>query len=263
MPRFAANLTMLFGEHPFLERFGAAAEQGFGHVEFLFPYDHPAAEVRAARDAAGVEVVLFNLPAGDWAGGERGIASLPARVEEFRAGVEQALAYAEALDCPRLNCLAGLRHDGVAYEEQWRTLVENVRHAGAQVAAAGRTLVVEPVNAKDVGGFFVPTTSDVLRLLDEVADPRIRLQFDIYHVQRGEGDVTTRLRALIDRIEHIQVADCPGRHQPGTGELDFGFLFDELDRLGYPGTVGLEYLPDPDTVSSLAWRERLAERSAT
>lgn len=263
MPRFAANLTMLFTEHPFLERFAAAADAGFGAVEFLFPYEQTAAEVRDALRDANLEVVLFNLPAGDWAAGERGIASLPDRVEEFREGVEQALEYAAALDCPRLNCLAGLHAPGVDRAAQWGTLVENVRHAGERVAAAGRTLVVEPVNDKDVAGFFLPTTIDAIRLLDEVGDARVRLQFDVYHVQRMEGDVTPRLRALLDRIDHVQIADNPGRHQPGTGELDFGFLFDELDRLGYPGHVGLEYVPEPDTLGSLAWRERLTERSAS
>lgn len=262
MPRFAANLSMLFTEHPFLERFAAAADAGFAHVELLFPYAHTADEVRSARDAAGVEIVLFNLPAGDWEGGERGLAAVPDRVDEFRAGVERALEYADALDVPRLNCLAGLRADGQE-GDQWRTLVDNVRHAGERVAAAGRTLVVEPVNDKDVEGFLLPTTTDVLRLLDEVGDERIRLQFDIYHVQRMEGDVTPRLRELLPRIDHVQLADNPGRHQPGTGELNFGFLFEELDRLGYAGVVGLEYTPEPDTLSSLAWRERLTERSAS
>jgi len=263
MPRLAANLTMLFTEHPFLERFAAAADAGFDAVEFLFPYEHSAAEVRGAVRDANLEVVLFNLPAGDWAGGERGLAALPDRVQEFRAGVERALEYAAELDCPRLNCLAGLSADGGDAAAQWRTLVENVRHAGECVAAAGRTLVVEPVNDKDVAGFFLPTTTDAIRLLDEVGDPRVRLQFDVYHVQRMEGDVTARLRALFDRIDHVQIADNPGRHQPGTGELNFGFLFAELDRLGYAGLVGLEYVPEPDTLSSLGWRERLTERSAS
>ncbi len=263
MPRLAANLTMLFTEHPFLERFAAAADAGFDAVEFLFPYEHSAAEVRGAVRDANLEVVLFNLPAGDWAAGERGLAALPDRVQEFHAGVERALEYAAELECPRLNCLAGLSADGGDPAAQWGTLVENVRHAGERLAAAGRTLVVEPVNDKDVAGFFLPTTTDAIRLLDEVGDARVRLQFDFYHVQRMEGDVTARLRALLDRIDHVQIADNPGRHQPGTGELNFGFLFAELDRLGYPGLVGLEYVPEPDTLSSLGWRERLTERSAS
>lgn len=257
MPRFAANLTMLFTEHPFLDRFAAAAQSGFKHVEFLFPYEHPANEVRAALHEAGLGQVLFNLPAGDWAAGDRGIAADPGRVDEFRAGVDRALEYAAVLDCTRLNCLAGLRLEGVAHAAQWDALVGNVRYAAGRLAEEARTLLVEPVNDKDVAGFFLPTTADAIRLLDEVADPSVRLQFDVYHVQRMEGDVTARLRALLPRIAHLQVADNPGRHQPGTGELNFPFLFDELDRLGYDGFVGLEYVPEPDTARSLAWRERL------
>ncbi|MDQ6605507.1 MAG: hydroxypyruvate isomerase [Actinomycetota bacterium] len=256
MPRFAANLTMLFTEHPFLERFAAAAESGFTHVEFLFPYEHPADEVRTALDEAGLAQVLFNLPAGEWGAGDRGIAADPGRVDEFRAGVDTALEYAAILDCRRLNCLAGLRLEGVARDAQWDTLVDNVRYAAGRVAGEDRTLLVEPVNDKDVEGFLLPRTDDVIALLDEVGDPSVRLQFDIYHVQRMEGDVTARLRTLLPRIAHLQVADNPGRHQPGTGELNFQFLFDEIDRLGYDGFVGLEYSPQPDTVGSLAWLER-------
>jgi hydroxypyruvate isomerase len=256
MPRFAANLTMLFTEHPFLERFVAASESGFTHVEFLFPYEHGATDVRAALDEAELVQVLFNLPAGDWEAGDRGIAADPDRVDEFRAGVDTALEYAASLDCPRLNCLAGLRLEGVPRAKQWNTLLDNVRYAAGRVAEENRTLLVEPVNDKDVEGFLLPSTADVIGLLDEVGDPSVRLQFDIYHVQRMEGDVTARLRSLLPRIAHVQLADNPGRHQPGTGELNFPFLFDELDRLGYDGFVGLEYVPEPDTVGSLAWRER-------
>jgi len=257
MPRFAANLTMLFTEHPFLERFAAASRAGFEHVEFLFPYEHPAEAVRAALQDAGLEQALFNLPAGDWEAGERGIAAHPDRVEEFRAGVDRALEYAEALDCPRLNCLAGLRLDGTEDAAQWDALAANVGYAAERLAEHGRVLLVEPVNDKDVAGFFLPTTSDAIRLLDTVDHPNVRLQFDVYHVQRMEGDVTARLRALFSRNGHVQVADNPGRHQPGTGELNFAFLFDELDRLGYDGVVGLEYVPEPDTAGSLAWRDHL------
>lgn len=258
MPRFSANLSMLYGELPFLERFAAACEAGFDHVECMFPYEQPADAVRARLRASASELVLFNLPAGDWAAGDRGIAADPARVDEFRAGVEQALAYATALDCPRLNCLAGCRRDDCSHEEQWATLVANVRHAARRVAADGRTLLIESVNPKDVPGFLVPTLDDAVRLLDEVDEEATAIQFDVYHVQRSQGDVTTNLRALLPRIGHVQVADAPGRHQPGTGELNFAFLFDELDRLGYDGCVGLEYVPDPDTATSLAWRETLS-----
>jgi hydroxypyruvate isomerase len=265
MPTFAANLTFLWTELPFLERFEAAAQAGFSHVEYMFPYAHPAQDIRARLDSNGLEQVLFNLPAGDWAAGDRGIASDPSRVREFRAGVEQALTYAEALDAPQLNCLAGLELAGVEPEVQWTTLVENVRFAARRLSAAGRRLLVEPVNTFDVPGFLVPATSDVVRLLDEVGEPEVRLQFDAYHVQRMEGDPASRLETLLDRVGHVQIADHPGRHQPGTGKINFAALFELLDDTGYPGTVGLEYVPEPDTSGSLGWLERygfaLSERS--
>ena len=256
VPTFAANLTFLWSELPFPERFEAAREAGFAQVEYMFPYEYPAGEIRARLDANGLEQVLFNLPAGDWAAGDRGIASDPGRVEEFRSGVERALVYAEALDVAQLNCLAGLQLDGVDRAVQWKTLVENVRHAARRLGAGGRRLLVEPVNTFDVPGFLLPKTDDVLRLLDEVAEPGVRLQFDAYHVQRMEGDPATKLRALFDRVGHVQVADNPGRHQPGTGEIDFEALFRLLDDAGYDRAVGLEYVPDPDTEASLTWLER-------
>ena len=256
MPTFAANLTFLWTELPFLERFRAAGEAGFAHVEYMFPYEHPAAEVYDRLDAAGLEQVLFNLPAGDWAAGDRGLAADPRRVDAFRAGVEQALAYADTLETEHLNCLAGLRLDGVEWESQWSTLVENVRYAAQQLGAAGRTLLVEPVNVHDVPGFVLPTTSDALRLIDEVGEANVRLQFDAYHVQRMEGDPATRLRGLLDRTGHVQIADHPGRHQPGTGAIDFAALFALLDDARYAGAVGLEYIPTPDTATALKWLER-------
>jgi hydroxypyruvate isomerase len=265
MPTFAANLTFLWTELPFLERFDAAAEAGFSQVEYMFPYEHQAREIRAVLDAAALEQVLFNLPAGDWAAGERGLACDPSRAEEFRDGVEQALAYAETLDVGQLNCLAGLRLEGVEPGLQWATLVENVRHAARRLGAVGLRLLVEPVNTFDVPGFLLPTTDDALRLLDEVGEPNVLLQFDAYHVRRMEGDPATRLEPLLDRIGHVQIADHPGRHQPGTGEIDFAALFELLDSAGYAGTVGLEYIPTPGTAESLGWVERygfaLSERS--
>jgi hydroxypyruvate isomerase len=257
MPTFAANLTFLWTELPFLERFAAARAAGFAFVEYMFPYEHAAAEVYDRLDAAGLEQVLFNLPAGDWAAGDRGLAADPRRVDAFRAGVEQALAYADTLEVEQLNCLAGLRLDGVAWEEQWSTLVENVRYAARQLRAAGRTLLVEPVNVHDVPGFVLPTTTDALRLIGEAGEPNVRLQFDAYHVQRMEGDPATRLRGLLDRTGHVQIADHPGRHQPGTGAIDFAALFATLDDAGYAGAVGLEYIPTPDTATSLDWLQQL------
>jgi hydroxypyruvate isomerase len=249
MPRFAANLTFLFGEHPFLERFAAARAAGFTRVEYMFPYDYDAGELRALLDEHGLDQVQFNLPAGDWAAGDRGIAADPARVDEFRAGVEQALTYARALEVSRINCLAGKRGDR-------DTLVANVRHAAQRLAEDGRTLLVEPVNTRDVPGFLVATNGEAIRLMDEVGAPNLQLQFDIYHTQVMEGDLVNRLRALLSRIGHVQLADNPGRHQPGTGEIDFAFVLGELDAMGYDGVVGLEYVPEPDTLTSLSWLER-------
>jgi len=253
VPRFAANLSFLWTELPFLDRFAAAHEAGFSLVEYMFPYEYPAREIRARLEDAGSEQVLFNLPAGDWAAGDRGIASDPARVAEFRAGVEQALGYARELGVGQLNCLAGLRLDGVDPVLQRATLVENVRHAARRLRAEGRRLLVEPVNTFDVPGYVVPTTGAVLGVLDEVAEPGVRLQFDAYHVQRMEGEPTARLADLLDRVGHVQIADHPGRHQPGTGEIDFSALFELLDCVGYAGCVGLEYVPTPTTAASLGW----------
>jgi hydroxypyruvate isomerase len=253
MPTFAANLSFLWTELPFLERLDAAREAGFTSVEYMFPYEHAAGDIRARLDDTGLEQVLFNLPAGDWAAGDRGIASDPSRIDEFRAGVGQAVTYAQALDVPQLNCLAGLRLDGVGATEQWTTLVENVRYAAQRLGVAGRRLLIEPVNTFDVPGFLLPTTGDGLRLIDEVGEPNVLLQFDAYHVQRMEGDPAHRLRPLLDRVGHVQVADDPGRHQPGTGEIDFDALFRLLDETGYAGAVGLEYVPEPDTATSLSW----------
>jgi hydroxypyruvate isomerase len=231
----------------------------------MFPYERRASEIRARLDAAGLEQVLFNLPAGDWAAGDRGIASDPSRVEEFQDGVDEALAYAEALDVWQLNCLAGLRLEGVEPALQCATLVDNVRHAARRLDTIGRRLLVEPVNTYDVPGFILPTTDEALALLDEVGEPNVALQFDVYHVERMEGDPADRLSAVFDRVGHVQIADNPGRHQPGTGEIDFPTLFEQLDDAGYQGTVGLEYIPTPDTVASLSWLERhgvaLSERS--
>ncbi len=261
MPAFAANLSFLWTELPFPDRFAAAREAGFDRVEYMFPYAYPAVELRSRLDEAGLEQVLFNLPAGDWSAGDRGIASDPSRVAEFRAGVDQALAYAEALSVRQLNCLAGLRLEGVEPARQWSMLVENVRYAAQRLEAAGRRLLVEPVNTFDVPGFLLPTPDDALRLLDDVGDADVLLQYDAYHVNRMGGDPVAGLEALLGRGGHVQIADDPGRHQPGTGEIDFTALFALLDRAGYAGTVGLEYVPTADTAGSLSWLERLTQRS--
>ncbi len=251
--KFAANLTFLWTELPFLERFDAAAAAGFSGVEYVSPYEYPATDIKARLDDNGLEQVLFNLPVGDWDAGERGIACDPGRVDEFHASVGKALDYARTLSTPRLNCLGGLRVEGVAPEAQWSTLVDNVGYAAQRFEAAGRQLVVEPINTFDTPGFSLPTTGDALRLLDAVGNPAVALQFDAYHVQRMEEDVTGRLAALLGRIGHIQIADAPGRHQPGTGEIDFAALFGLLESSTYAGWIGVEYVPEPSTDESLGW----------
>lgn len=253
MPRFAANLTMLFTEVPFLERFKAAREAGFRSVEFLFPYEYEMSQIRDLVEKNGLQVVLFNLPAGDWAAGERGIAADPRRKEEFREGVKRAVEWARALGVPRLNCLAGRRIEGFTFEEQWQVLADNVRYAAEVLGEHGINLMVEPLNPYDVPGFLLHTTAQVFQLIGEVGLPNVYLQYDIYHAQKVEGNLTVTLREHLARIGHIQIADNPGRHQPGTGEINYPFLLREFDNMGYGGYVSLEYIPVPDTVKSLSW----------
>lgn len=258
MPRFAANLTMLFTEQPFLDRFAAAAAAGFEAVEFLFPYAHDAAEIRALLDRHGLRLVLHNLPAGDWEAGERGIACHPDRVEEFRAGVTRGIAYAQALGVGQLNCLAGKAPAGVPEAQLRATLVDNLRHAAAQLDAAGLRLLIEPINTFDIPGFFLNRTQQAVDILDEVGAANAFVQYDLYHAQRMEGELAGTLRRHLSRIGHVQLADNPGRHEPGTGEMNYRFLFAELDRLGYGGWVGCEYKPAASTVAGLGWRQSLA-----
>lgn len=253
MPRFAANLTMLFTELPFLDRFGAAAQAGFKAVEFLFPYDYPAAEIRTRLDTHGLQLVLHNLPAGDWAKGERGIACLPGREAEFRAGVLQAVSYARAFGCPQLNCLVGLTPAGIDSAQIHQTLLANLRFAARELERAGLTLLVEAINTKDIPGFHLHRTAQVLALLDELGALNARVQFDIYHMHIMEGNVAQALASHLPRIAHLQLADSPGRHEPGTGEIDFGSLLPLIDRLGYGGWIGCEYRPKAGTVAGLGW----------
>lgn len=253
MPIFSANLNFLFGELPFLERFEASRKARFHFVEYMFPYDHDPATLADLLKANGLRQVLFNLPAGDWAAGERGLAIDPGRVEEFRRGVEMGLEYALALHVDRINCLVGKRIQGIPEQEQWLLLVENLRHAARRLDENGLTLLVEPLNTFDVPDFFLCRSGDGLRLLREVGAPNLMMQLDLYHMQRMEGNLTETLRANLGAVGHIQIADVPGRHQPGTGEINYRFVLRELDRLGYPFFVGLEYVPEPDTLASLSW----------
>jgi hydroxypyruvate isomerase len=257
MPRFAANLTMLFTEVPFLERFARAAAAGFPAVEFLFPYPYPVEVLREALDRHQLALVLHNLPAGDWDGGERGIACLPGREAEFRDGVATAIRYATALGVPRVNCLVGKTPAGVDPARVQATLVENVRHAAAALQGAGLELLVEAINPFDIPGFHLTTTAQVLALLDEVGAPNVRVQYDIYHAQRTEGELAGTLSRHLARIGHVQLADNPGRHEPGTGEINFRFLLAHLDRTGYDGFVGCEYKPAGITEDGLGWMTAL------
>ena len=258
MPRFAANLTMLFTELPFLDRFDAAARAGFQAVEFLFPYAFEANDIKARLDANGLQLVLHNLPAGDWDAGERGIACHPDRVEEFRAGVERAIAYAQTLGVKQLNCLVGKAPAGVPDSVLRETLVANLRHAASRLKAAGLRLLVEPINNYDIPGFYLSRTQQALDLLDEVGADNAFVQYDIYHAQRTEGELAATLQKHLARIGHVQLADNPGRNEPGTGEINYAFLFRHLDRIGYSGWVGCEYKPVSTTEAGLGWIQALA-----
>jgi hydroxypyruvate isomerase len=253
MPKFAANLTMLFTELPFMQRFAAARAAGFGAVEYLFPYDYAKEDLAAQLGQHGLKQVLHNLPAGDWAAGERGIACHPDRVEEFRAGVAKAITYAHALDCPQVNCLAGKVPDGVTREAAHATLVANLRFAAAELGKAGIRLLIEPINHFDIPGFFLTRTDQALALIDEVGSPNLLLQYDIYHAQRMEGELGNTLSKNIARIGHIQLADNPGRNEPGTGEINYAWLFKHIDAIGWRGHIGCEYKPRTTTVEGLGW----------
>ncbi len=253
MPRFAANLSMLFTEHPFAERCDRAEAAGFRGVEVLFPYGEDVPAMAAALKRNGQELVLFNLPAGDFSAGERGIANDPARIGEFRAGVARALTIAEATGGRRINCLVGRQLTGPAIEDQWTAVVENLTFAASELERAGVRLVVEPLNRYDAPGFLLPTTEAALDLIDRVGHANLALQYDVYHAQRGEGNLAATIARHAARIGHIQIADSPERHQPGTGEINYPYIFAAIDRSGYDGWISLEYLPDGGTESSLSW----------
>src|SRR4051794_34539690 len=256
MPKFCANLSMMFTERPFLERFAAARAAGFTAVEYLFPYDFPADDVRRALDGAGLGQQLFNMPPGDWAAGERGLATLPDRRGEFEAGVDQALSYAAALDCPRLHAMAGIPRD-VPPDRAHATYIENLRYAADRLAERGLTLLIEPINTRDMPGFFLSTTTQARAIVEEVGAPNLRIQFDLYHAQIMEGDLATRLKDLLPLTGHIQVAGVPERYEPDIGEVNYPYLFDLLDRLGYDGWIGCEYRPRAGTEAGLGWFRKL------
>lgn len=253
MPHFAANLTFLFTEIPFMDRFSAAKQAGFDAVEFMFPYDYNMNDIKARLRELGLSLVLCNLPAGNWAAGDRGTAADPERKHEFREGVAKGIEAAQALGFERMNCLVGLKKDGLSDRETREVLMENIRYAAGALGEAGIRLMVEPINHLDMPGFALNSCSQVLHLIEEIGHPNAYLQFDVYHARRENEDVAAILLNHFGRIGHIQIADCPGRHQPGTGETDFKFLLPEIDRMGYQGFISLEYIPSPDTLGSLKW----------
>lgn len=265
MPRFAANLSMLYPEHAFLDRFEAAARDGFEAVEFLFPYEHPAAEIAARLKANGLRQVLFNAPPGDWNAGDKGLACLPAREAEFREGITRALAYAQALDCPRIHVMAGLVPAGVARDSLRPTYVANLRWAAAQAAPRGVALMIEPINTRDIPGFFLNRQDHAHELVIEIGAPNVQVQMDLYHCQIVEGDVAMKIRQYLPtgRIGHFQIAGVPQRHEPDVGELDYGYLFAVIDEVsagcGWDGWIGCEYRPARGaaaggTTAGLGWR---------
>lgn len=253
MPRFAANLTMLFTEVPLLERFDRAAAAGFQAVEFLFPYDEDVSAIAEALQRNNLQLVLFNLPAGDFAGGDRGIANRPREMQQFRDGVAQALEIAKVLKPANLNCLVGLRAEGVHETEQMRALEENLRYAAEQAQQAGIVQLFEPLNTFDSPGYLIGTPSAGFDLLKRVNHPNLKVQYDLYHAQRMEGNLTATLRDRMADIGHIQIADSPGRNEPGTGEINYDYIFGILDEIGYDGWVSLEYKPSGKTEDSLGW----------
>ncbi|HEY0271208.1 MAG TPA: 2-oxo-tetronate isomerase [Sphingomonas sp.] len=257
MRRFDANLSQLYTEHGFLDRFGAAAADGFTGVEYRGPYGEPARVIADVLRAHGLTQVLFNLPAGDWEAGERGIGCLPGREAEFREGLEIAIDYARTLGCERLNCLAGLMPEGVPYGTLEDTFVANLRHAAERLEREGIRLLIEPLNRIDLPRCMLAGTDQFDRIHARVGSANLFLQYDFYHMQVMQGDLMRGFARLRDRIAHVQIADNPGRHEPGTGEIHYGFILAELERLGYDGWIGCEYFPRGDTSAGLGWMRSL------
>jgi len=253
MPRFAANVSYLFGEHPFLDRFAAARAAGFQAVEFQFPYAWPADEVGERVRQNGLVQVLFNAPPGDYDAGERGIACLPGRETEFQDSLETIITYAQALDCSRVHIVAGLVGDGMDRDACERTYRDNLAVAAKTLASHGITVMIEPLNQRDQPGFFLRDTRHALAVMADVGADNVKLQYDLYHAQITEGDLAVTIRETLPHIGHIQIANPPGRNEPGAGEIDFAYLFDRLDEWGYDGWIGCEYRPSTTTLDSLAW----------
>ena len=257
MPQFAANLTMLFNEVPFMDRFEKAANSGFQAVEFLFPYAFSAQDIKQKLDQNKLKLVLHNLPAGDWDAGERGIACLPDRVSEFKDGVSKAIEYAKTLDVKQLNCLAGKIPAGADPDLLKKTFISNLAFAAAALKIAGIKLLIEPINTFDIPGFYLSKTQQALDILNEVGSDNLFIQYDIYHAQRMEGELCKTIEANFSKIAHIQLADNPGRNEPGTGEINYPHLFQFIDGIGYQGWIGCEYKPASNTEAGLGWIKNL------
>jgi hydroxypyruvate isomerase len=253
MPKFCANLTMLWNEHDFMDRFAAAAKAGFKGVEYLFPYDYDKSQLADKLAQHKLTQVLHNLPAGNWAKGERGIGCHPDRVGEFQDGVGRAIEYATALGCKQLNCLAGIAPQGAATEKLRATFVSNLKFAAGKLNQAGIRLLIEPINTRDMPGFYLNYSEQALDLIAEVGSDNLYLQYDIYHMQIMEGDLARTIETHLKLIPHLQLADNPGRNEPGTGEINYSFLFGHIDRLGYAGWIGCEYKPRAATDAGLGW----------
>ncbi|HZZ39850.1 MAG TPA: 2-oxo-tetronate isomerase [Acidobacteriaceae bacterium] len=253
MPKFAANLSMLFTEVPFLERFGAAAGAGFTAVEFLFPYEHPVEAIAEQLSKHSLQIVLFNMPPGDWAGGERGMGCIPGRESDFHAGVDKALSYATALKIPRLHAMAGIAPPGMSREACRATLIANLKYAAEKLAPHDITLLLEAINPRDIPGFFVNTQAESHEICAAVGAPNMKMQMDLYHMQVVEGDLAPRLRTYLPHCGHIQIAGPPLRNEPDTGEVRYEYLFQLLDEIGYQGWIGCEYRPARSTLEGLGW----------
>ncbi len=253
MPRFSANLSTLFGEYDFLDRFAAAAEAGFKAVEFQFPYDFDKSAVAERLSAHGLEIVLHNMPPGDVEAGDRGMACFPNRIGEFQDSVGMAIEYANAIGCKQLNCLSGIKPASLDAEVAQQTVIDNLTFSSKALREAGIKQLIEPINSRDMPGFFLNTSSQAIAIMDAVGSENLYLQYDFYHMQIMEGDLAASFATLRSRIAHVQFADSPGRHEPGTGEINYPFLFGWIDRAGYDGWVGAEYRPKTSTSDSLAW----------
>ena len=251
---------MLFNEVPFLDRFAAAAECGFTGVEFLFPYEHSPGAILEQLEKYHLEVVLFNMPPGNWAAGERGLACNPGREEEFRAAIETALIYARALRIPRLHAMAGIAPSGVDRAACKATLIANLKYAAQKLAPDNITVLLEAINYRDIPGFFINTQAESYEICEAVDEPSLKMQMDLYHMQVMEGDIATKLRQYAPQCGHIQIAGTPGRNEPDTGEVHYEYLFRLLDEIGYAGWVGCEYRPAGTTIGGLGWFQEWKNR---